>query len=105
MKLLLDRNGMVRLQFCLETVEAGDRQLHFTAGEPARSIIVFHNGLDPAKLSGAVVDAGSSLEIGVDRHVRSANVGVEHSKIAVYERVNGPPENSLSQMLTDGLQD
>ncbi len=105
MKLLLDHDGTVRLHFCIETIAPGDRQLHFAATEPARSIIVFHNGLDPAKLAGAGVNAGSSFEIGLVGYVRSANVGVEHSKIAVYERVNGPPDNTLSRMLTDGLQD
>jgi hypothetical protein len=105
MKILLDRDGTVRLQFCSEIVETGDRQLHFTAAAPARTIIVFHNGLDPARLSGAVMDAGTSFETGPAGFVRPTNVGVEHSKIAFYERVNGPPDDTLSRILADGLQD
>ena len=105
MKLLLDRDGTARLQFCSETIEPGDRRLHFTAAAPARAIVVFHNGLDPATLVGAVVDAGSSFEIGFVSYVRHSNVGVEHSKIAIYQRVDGPADTMLSQVLADALQD
>ena len=105
MKLLLDHDGTARLEFCTETIEPGDRRLHFTAAAPARAIVVFHNGLDPARLAGAVVDAGSSLEIGFVSYVRLGNVGMEHSKISIFQRVDGPPDTMLSQVLAGALQD
>ena len=107
-KLLLDHSGMARLIFCKltsEPGEPGDRQLHFTATAPARAIVVFHNRLNPAGLTGVVVDAKLGREVGFIGHVRAGNVGLEHSKISIYRRVDGPPDEVLSQVLADGQQD
>jgi hypothetical protein len=107
-KLLLDHAGMARLIFCKLTTEPGDpgdRQLHFTASAPARAIVVFHNRLNPAGLTGAVLDAKIAREVGFIGYVRAGNVGLEHSKISIYRRMDGPPDQMLSQVLTDGLQD
>lgn len=102
MKLLLDHDGMSRLLFGWET---RDHRRHFVAKAPARVIVAFHNGLDPASLTGAVVEAQNGEEIGLAGRVRLGNGGRPHSKITVDQRVNGPPDNTLSQMLDAGRQD
>jgi hypothetical protein len=101
-KLLLDDAGMSRLVFGRET---SDHCRYYVADAPARATVVFPNGLDPAKLTGAVVDADCGLEIGFIGYVRSSNVGLAHTKIAIYGRVVGPPDTMLSRMLAAGLQD
>ena len=102
MKILLDHFGMCRLSFGWET---SDYSRHFVASAPARFILAFPNGLDAASLSGAVVEAQTGEEIGSAGRVRLANVGLPHSTITVYQRVNGPPDTTLSQMLKDGRQE
>jgi hypothetical protein len=57
-KLLVGHDGTARLQFDTQTIEPGDRRLHFTAAALARAVVVLHNGIDLASLAGAVVDAG-----------------------------------------------
>jgi hypothetical protein len=101
-KLLLDHAAMVRLYFGWET---SDHIRHYVADAPARATVVFHSGLDPAKLTGAVVDAECGLEIGFIGYVRSRNAALPHTKIAIYGLVVGPPDNTLSRMLDAGLQD
>jgi hypothetical protein len=102
MKLLLDHAGMSRLLFGWET---SDYCLHYVAAAPARAIVVFPNGLDPEFLTGAVIEAQSVEGIGLAGRVRLDNVGQPHRKIMVIQRVNGPPDTTLSQMLAEGKQD
>jgi hypothetical protein len=101
-KLLLDHAGMVRLTFGRETSDHGR---YYLADAPTRAIVVFDNGLNPEALTGAVVDAESGLEMGLAGYVRSCNVDLPHSKIAIHQRVDGPPDNRLSRLLAAGLQD
>jgi hypothetical protein len=102
LKVLLDHLGMLRLVFGWET---SDYSLCFVAYAPARAIVAFLNGLDPESLTGAVVEVQSGDEIGLAGRVRLGSVGKPHSKITVYQRVNGPPDTTLSQMLAEGRQD
>jgi hypothetical protein len=102
MKILVDRDGMSRLRFGWET---SDYRVHYVADPPARAIVAFHNGLDPKALTGAVVDTENGEGIGLAGRVRSATVGKLHTMIMVTQRVNGPPDGTLSQMLDAGRQD
>jgi len=101
-KILLDHAGMLRLIYGWET---SDYSRHFLADPPARVIVAFLNGLDQELLTGAVVETLSAGEIGLAGRVRPGNEGKEHSKITIAERVNGPPDMTLSQLLDAGLQD
>jgi hypothetical protein len=100
-KILLDYLGMTRLLFGWET---SDYCLHYVAAEPTRVIVAFPNGLDPESLTGAVVEAQSGEGLGLAGRVRVGDVGQPHTKIVVVERVNGPPDITLSKMLDDGRQ-
>lgn len=102
MKLLLDHDGMSRLIFGWET---NDYTRYFVADAPARVIVAFHNGLDAAALTGAVVETHSGEEIGLTGRVRLGNVGLPHSLITVNQRVDGPPDLTLSKMLSASQQD
>ena len=101
-KILLDHVGMTQLIFAWET---SDYCLHYVAAEPVRVIVAFPNGLEPELLTGAVVEAQSGEGLGLAGRVRAGNVGQLHTKIVIVERVNGPPDTTLSQMLANGLQD
>ena len=102
MKVLLDPEGMTRL---LYGWEASDYSRFFEADAPARVIVVFPSGLDASLLTGAVVEAVSSGEIGSVGRVRPGNKGQEYSQLVIYERVDGPPDVTLSQLLRAGLRD
>ncbi len=102
MKILLDHAGLARLLYGWET---SDYCLHYVAAAPARAIVAFPNGLDPESLTGSVVEAERGEGIGLAGRVRLSNVGRLHGKIMVMQRVNGPPDITLSQMLDDCRQD
>jgi hypothetical protein len=101
-KLLLDHAGMLQLLFGWET---SDYCLHYLVAAPTRAIVTFPNGLDPESLTGAVIEAQCGEAIGLAGRVRLGNVGQPHTILMVVERVNGPPDTTLSQLLADGPQD
>jgi hypothetical protein len=101
-KILLDYPGLLRLVYGWET---GDYCRHFVADAPARVIVAFLNGLDEELLAGAVVEAQSGGEIGLAGRVRPGDEGREYSKVTIFERVNGPPEMTLTQLLDGSPKD
>lgn len=105
MKIVLDYAGMRHLQFCRESSEPGDDCRHYAGAAPARAILVFHNGLDPASLVGAVVETVVTETVGGDDDVRAGNEGQPHTLLTIAQRVNGPPDETLSQVLEAGLHD
>ncbi len=105
MKILLDFAGARRLVFCKETSVPGDDRRHYASAAPARAMIVFHNGLDPASLVAAVVEADVTSALGAAGDVRPGNEGLEHTLLTVDQRVNGPPDETLTRVLEAGLQD
>ncbi len=105
MKILLDRAGMSHLLFCKASSEPGDHRRHYASAAPARATLVFHNGLDPASLTGAVVEAQLESEIGLAGSVRPGNEGLPHTQFTITHRVNGPPDELLSRMLAGARQD
>ena len=105
MKILLDFPGSRRLEFRKETSVPGDDRRHYTSAAPARAILVFHNGLNPSELVAAVVEAELSTEIGAAGDVRPGNEGREHTLVTVSQRVNGPPDETLTSVLAASLQD
>jgi hypothetical protein len=102
MKILLDHWGLLRLIYGWET---SDYSRHYVAVAPARVIVAFVNGLDTGLLTGAVVEVQGGAEIGLAGRVRPGNENREHSKLTIYERVNGPPDMTLSQALDASLKD
>jgi len=68
------------------------------------AILVFHNGLDPESLTGAVVEALMASEIGVAGDVRHDNEVRPHTQFTASQRVNRPPDELLSRLLADGKQ-
>jgi len=102
MKILLDHAGMLRLVYGWETT---DYCRHYVAEAPARAVVDFLNGLDQGLLTGSVVEAQSGSEIGLAGRVRPGNEGREHTQVIISERVNGPPDMTLTQLLDEGLQD
>src|SRR5262252_3928966 len=102
MKILLDRAGMSRLDYGWET---SDYTRNFVAHAPARLIVAFLNGLDAESLAGAVVEVQSEEATGLAGRVRPGNVGKVHTMLMAYQRVNGPPDNTLSQIIDAGRQD
>ena len=105
MKILLDFAGSRRLEFRKETSVPGDDRRHYTSAAPALAIIVFHNGLNPSELVAAVVEAEVTTEVGAAGDVRPGNEGRAHTLLTVGQRVNGPPDETLTQVLNAGLQD
>lgn len=105
MKILLDYAATRYLQFCRESSVPGDDLRHYTSGAPARAILVFHNGLNPTSLVGAVVETEVSEAMGDAGDVRPGNEGQPHTLLTIAQRVNGPPDETLSRVLDGGLRD
>ena len=101
-KILLDRAGMSRLDYGWET---SDHTRNFVAKAPARVIVAFLNGLDAESLTGAVVEVQSGEATGLAGRVRPDSVGKPHTMIMAFQRVNGPPDNRLSQVIDAGQHD
>jgi hypothetical protein len=85
--------------------ETSDYTRNFVAKAPARVMVAFLNGLDAESLTGAVVEAQSGEATGLAGRVRPGNVGKSHTMIMAYQRVNGPPDSTLSQIIDAGRQD
>jgi hypothetical protein len=93
---------MLRLIYGWET---SDYTRHYVANAPAQVIVAFQSGLDATVLTGAVVEVQSGEEIGLAGRVPTSSVGEVYTTLLIVQRVNGPPDITLSQLLNDGRQD
>ena len=105
MLLLLDAPGMALLLPSKGTARLGNQRTYFAAAAPARAIIVFHRGLNARRLAGMVVEAHVTTAAAPPGVSRPGNSGKLHTYVSVWRPVLGRPDQNLSRVIKEGLQD
>jgi hypothetical protein len=105
MLLVIDTASMARVTFARETTVHGDQRRYYTAAAPARTVVVFRNGLDLEGLAHEVVEAQVATAAAPAGNPRPGNERQQYTIISVLRKVHDLADYMLWRVIEEGQQD